>query len=316
MAAAGPHTGAATGTSLRRPPLNPVMKKDKNPAATKAASQPLMPRMKDFDQASGGFSGQTDVPGVHVGYRASERHKGKAPQASHTLQPATERSLQNNRSHVKSFASSRSTSGVGSRSNDTRNARSTQPPSVFDAKGSSQHTSDSSRASSVSMDSKTILNPTVTGDQISGSAKPYMAKEAHQRARKAVHETAGPPYSPQMRRSQSNNSTDSIKASQSNRPPPQPSFRGATSSTTKIAAQGTIIEESGNNGGTSLSASSVLNDPEYSGFSAPHNSSATSLLDSSRFTPTQPSTFASLPLGRTKSQLTLLLERGKDRGSR
>lgn len=84
----------------------------------------------------------------------------------------------------------------------------------------------------------------------------------------------------------------------------------ATASTSKVAAQGTIIEQSGNtdtyfDDTTSGSVSSPLSDT--------HRGSLSSPLLEPRLTPTQPSGPASLPLGRTKSQLTLLLEREKER---
>lgn len=115
-----------------------------------------------------------------------------------------------------------------------------------------------------------------------------------------------------MRRSQSSASSERPREFSTARAPPQALFTGATASTTKVAAQGTIIEESGAYSG-SVVDSSTLNDPEYAGYTLQQTPSSTSLLDSARFTPTQPSSFASLPLGRTKSQLTLLLEREKER---
>lgn len=83
-------------------------------------------------------------------------------------------------------------------------------------------------------------------------------------------------------------------------------FTGATASMTNVAAQGTIIDQSG-----SLPTSSILGEA-LNESSLPNRLSSTSLLDS-RLTPTQPGPSASMPMARTKSQLTLLLEREKAR---
>lgn len=87
-------------------------------------------------------------------------------------------------------------------------------------------------------------------------------------------------------------------------------FTEATSSTTNVAAQGTIIDQAGSTRQLpQISTSSLVQDDQMN----PHGgSSAPSLLET-RLTPTQPSSSAVLPLGRTKSQLTLLLEREKER---
>lgn len=83
-------------------------------------------------------------------------------------------------------------------------------------------------------------------------------------------------------------------------------FTGATATTTNVAAHGQIIDQAG-----SLPASHIL-DPQRDRTSLVSHPSATSLVDS-RMEPTQPSHTASVPMGRTRSQLTLLLEREKSR---
>lgn len=108
---------------------------------------------------------------------------------------------------------------------------------------------------------------------------------------------------PAMERSQSHNGYGRYPESRSST---QGLFTGATASMTNVAAQGTIIDQAG-----SLPVSSVLgsslNEPL---FSPPPM--ASSLLES-RLTPTQPGPSTSVPMGRTRSQLTLLLEREKAR---
>lgn len=79
-------------------------------------------------------------------------------------------------------------------------------------------------------------------------------------------------------------------------------FTGATASTTNVAAQGTIIDQAG-----SLPTSSIMGGPFGDG------SPRTPSLLNSRLTPTQPAPSPHLPMARTRSQLTLLLEREKER---
>ena len=83
-------------------------------------------------------------------------------------------------------------------------------------------------------------------------------------------------------------------------------FTGATSSTTNVAAQGVIIDQSG-----SFSSGPTPGFFERDDLGSRSESFSSSLLES-RLVPTPPSTSASVPLGRTRSQLTLLLEREKE----
>ncbi|KAF7546339.1 hypothetical protein G7Z17_g8516 [Cylindrodendrum hubeiense] len=82
-------------------------------------------------------------------------------------------------------------------------------------------------------------------------------------------------------------------------------FTGAKAETTNFAAKGTILDQSGL--GSMPQPSMLDNLPAH--HSIPIEPS---ILDS-RLIPTQPTTSASVPLARTKSQLTLLLEREKTR---
>lgn len=109
-----------------------------------------------------------------------------------------------------------------------------------------------------------------------------------------------------MARSQSHGGYDRFKSGKA--PTPPGLFTGATASTTNVAAQGTIIDQSGLSSVPTPSAYERKDDD----YALPSRPSASSLLES-RFTPTQPSTSASVPLGRTRSQLTLLLERDQSR---
>ncbi|QUC20060.1 uncharacterized protein UV8b_04301 [Ustilaginoidea virens] len=83
-------------------------------------------------------------------------------------------------------------------------------------------------------------------------------------------------------------------------------FTGPTAMTTTVAAKGHIIDQAG-----SIPASTVLGS-HMEGDGLACRPSAAPLADF-RMAPTQPSQAASVPMGRTRSQLTLLLEREKSR---
>ncbi|KFA48622.1 hypothetical protein S40293_04516 [Stachybotrys chartarum IBT 40293] len=84
-------------------------------------------------------------------------------------------------------------------------------------------------------------------------------------------------------------------------------FTGATASTTNIAAQGTIIDQSGLGSLPVPDAFGKYYDDDL------RRTSSTNILDSRMMTPTQPKSTVNVPLARTRSQLTLLLEREKAR---
>ncbi|KAI5464526.1 hypothetical protein BGZ63DRAFT_421544 [Mariannaea sp. PMI_226] len=110
-----------------------------------------------------------------------------------------------------------------------------------------------------------------------------------------------------MARSQSYNMLD-VQNDPNRRVPATGLLSTATAETSKVDATGTILDQSGQ---------SAVPEPKMSEKRPPSHHSIPierkrSILDAT-FTPTPPSTAASVPLGRTKSQLTLLLEREKAR---
>lgn len=80
-----------------------------------------------------------------------------------------------------------------------------------------------------------------------------------------------------------------------------------TASTTNVAARGTIIDFD-----RSPAVHTMETVHETEDGSLPRQQSSASLLES-KFAPTQPSAAPAVPLGRTKSQLTLLLEKERER---
>lgn len=89
-------------------------------------------------------------------------------------------------------------------------------------------------------------------------------------------------------------------------------FTGATSGTSSVAVTGTIADQSGLG---STPVSSMLGYMPIQNYSMAAEPQQVSTFDSRAMTPTQPTTSTSVPLGRTKSQLTLILEREKGRGA-
>ncbi|KAF4978354.1 hypothetical protein FZEAL_5252 [Fusarium zealandicum] len=112
---------------------------------------------------------------------------------------------------------------------------------------------------------------------------------------------------PTMARSQSHGGYDQPKPQNSLRAPGL--FTEATSSTSNVAVTGTILDQSGFEVGP---VSGIIDHRPPQHHTIPVVPPKPSVLDA-RFTPTQPTTSASVPLARTKSQLTLLLEREKTR---
>lgn len=133
------------------------------------------------------------------------------------------------------------------------------------------------------------------------ASSPHRRSDAQERARPDV-------TTPAMIRSRSDIGTPrpgSQSTSLNRRVPPQALISSSTATTSNVAAQGTIIEFDEN--APARKVTSALKEQEENpeqGFRA----SGSSVLES-HFTPTAPSDTPPVPLGRSKSQLTLLLER-------
>ncbi|KAI0172880.1 hypothetical protein GGR52DRAFT_591383 [Hypoxylon sp. FL1284] len=95
--------------------------------------------------------------------------------------------------------------------------------------------------------------------------------------------------------------------------PPQALISTSTATISHENAQGTIIEFDENTPAYQAVASAAQGQEDVESGS---RRSGSSILESARFTPTQPSTTPSVPLGRSKSQLTLLLERKSQKKGR
>ncbi|KAI8966506.1 hypothetical protein F5Y11DRAFT_343570 [Daldinia sp. FL1419] len=144
-------------------------------------------------------------------------------------------------------------------------------------------------------------------------AKTSRGGPAHRRS--DTQERPRPEISPLMSRSRSD--VGSIRRSSQDLvgglPPSQSLISSSTAVVSNTTAQGTIIEFDENPPLGEIVASSIQGQEEDAETSS--RRSGSSVLDS-RFTPTQPSPTPAVPLGRSKSQLTLLLERQGDKKPR
>ncbi|OTA99257.1 hypothetical protein M426DRAFT_27669 [Hypoxylon sp. CI-4A] len=131
------------------------------------------------------------------------------------------------------------------------------------------------------------------------------------RTRSDAQERRRPDTSPVMSRTRSDVGA-SRRSSQEGLALPQSLISASTTTVSNTTAQGTIIEFD-----ETPSAIEAATNSMYDGEDTETSSrrSGSSVLDS-RFTPTQPSATPNVPLGRTKSQLTLLLERQSDKKPR
>ncbi|KAI6089118.1 hypothetical protein F4821DRAFT_66094 [Hypoxylon rubiginosum] len=133
--------------------------------------------------------------------------------------------------------------------------------------------------------------------------------------RSDTQERPRPNVAPVMTRSRSDmgggrrSSTDLTRG----RVPPQALISSSTATISHETAQGTIIEFDENTPAYQAVTSAVYGQDDD--IETGSRRSGSSILDS-RFTPTQPNPTPAVPLGRSKSQLTLLLERQGDKKGR
>lgn len=146
-----------------------------------------------------------------------------------------------------------------------------------------------------------------------GRTKTGQGGTVHRRS--DTQERPRPDISPNMTRSRSDMGA-TRRSSQDltrGRVPPQALISSSTATISHDTAQGTIIEFDENTPAYEAVTSAAQAQEE--GIEIGSRRSGSSILDA-RFTPTQPSMAPTVPLGRSKSQLTLLLERQGDKKGR
>ncbi|KAI2470079.1 hypothetical protein F4781DRAFT_194037 [Annulohypoxylon bovei var. microspora] len=136
--------------------------------------------------------------------------------------------------------------------------------------------------------------------------KASQSRSAHRRS--DAQERPRPGIPPVMTRSRSDMGATrrSSQDSTGGLPPPQSLISSSTTTVSNTTVQGTIIEFDENPSANEVVASAMQGNEEDIETSSRRSGSS---VRDARFTPTQPSTAPTLPLGRSKSQLTLLLER-------
>jgi hypothetical protein len=133
------------------------------------------------------------------------------------------------------------------------------------------------------------------------TASSHRRSDAQERARPDVT----PPSMMRSRSDIGSSRPGSQGSSHNRRVPPQALISSSTATTSNVAAQGTIIEFDEN--APAREVTSALKEQEENPEPG-YRRSGSSVLES-HFTPTAPSDTPPVPLGRSKSQLTLLLER-------
>ncbi|KAI1391998.1 uncharacterized protein F4822DRAFT_111813 [Hypoxylon trugodes] len=142
-----------------------------------------------------------------------------------------------------------------------------------------------------------------TVDDVSPTKKAGQSGTIHRRS--DAQERPRAEVSPIMTRSRSDMGS-SRRSSQDGFPPSQSLTSSSTTTISNTIAQGTIIEFDENPVASEAEMNAARGYEDD--FETGSRRSGSSVLDT-RFTPTQPSTTPNVPLGRSKSQLTLLLER-------
>jgi hypothetical protein len=338
-----------SNSASKPPPSHPILKKPRGPSST--GPRPTA-RFADFQDpapeddavSESASSGSTaiavqDAPPVAQSATATAPSPNKkkshgtgrkfvASKATSKRRPVLQRRPSSQSSTASESASRDAGSSVGSRvgpvparavspipeaasnqvSPDSRHAPSelTHPSAKALGKRPAmpQRTHSDIKVSSTSSKPLSAGQPAAPSSHRSSTSLSTMANENASNARDAR-------IAPPMIRSLS--SHDRYKDWANGRSPAQGLFTGATASTTPVAAQGTIIDQSGGVSPISIDSRSSYHGSNYEGADYPGQRRPMSSLLESRLTPTQPSPTMSVPLGRTRSQLTLLLEREKAR---
>ncbi|KAI1456827.1 hypothetical protein F4805DRAFT_467847 [Annulohypoxylon moriforme] len=140
---------------------------------------------------------------------------------------------------------------------------------------------------------------------VDGARQTKTSQSGSTHRRSDAQERPRPGIPPVMTRSRSDVGA-SRRSSQDGLPPPQSLISSSTTTVSNTTAQGTIIEFDENPSVNEVVASAMQGTEEDAETSSRRSGSS---IRDARFTPTQPSTTPTVPLGRSKSQLTLLLER-------
>ncbi|KAI0011355.1 hypothetical protein F4779DRAFT_615596 [Xylariaceae sp. FL0662B] len=279
-------------------------------ASTASKRRPAMPRRQSSQSSPAGGS---EVGSKEGSSSSGSRNAGLQSSAS----TIPERTSEGMTSETKEVRERLSAKAAGKRP-ATRPPPPDKPPVSRPSLPQASNTPD--RPTAVQETSFDVKQPKLATDS-KGKAPMYDVSQmmaapggtTHRRS--DAQERPRPDVAPLMNRSMSDIGSQRRSSRDLNHPraTPQRLISSTTATVSNTIAQGTIIEYDENYAATEAVMNAMRGQEEDSETSS--RRSGSSVLDS-RFTPTQPSPTPSVPLGRSKSQLTLLLERQGEKKSR
>ncbi|XXH02319.1 hypothetical protein Hte_008692 [Hypoxylon texense] len=302
---------SSTAKEERRKATNTTPKKKTTfVASTASRRRPAMPR-RISSQSSTAVSG-SDIGSKEVISPVGSRQSGPQSLASVTEPEKAS----------KGSAATEGGERLSAKAAGKRPATRLSPDKSTAPKPSTSRTSGTHNQPSMAQNESTdVRQPAATIDTTNEEAiveednRTKAGRDGTAHRRSDTQERPRPDISPIMTRSRSDvgatrrSSQDLTRG----RVPPQALISSSTATISHDTAQGTIIEFDENTPAYEAVTSAAQAQEE--GIEIGSRRSGSSVLDP-RFTPTQPSTAPTVPLGRSKSQLTLLLERQGDKKSR
>ncbi|KAI1417374.1 hypothetical protein F5Y13DRAFT_84240 [Hypoxylon sp. FL1857] len=303
---------SSTAKEERRKAVNTTPKKKSTAfvASTASRRRPAMPR-RVSSQSSGAVSG-SEVGSKEGGSSVGSKHSG----SQSSVPTIPEKSGKGATLTLKDGGERLSAKAAGKRPATRLSPEKSGAPKS----GGSQTGAARARPSVVQDDGTNVKQPdsfvystNKTSAEDGNRTKASQGGTAHRRS--DAQERPRPDVSPLMARSRSDVGA-SRRSSQDLTGGLAPAKSLVSPSTTIVSnttAQGTIIEYDENPPINEMVANAIQRQEEDAETSS--RKSGSSVLDS-RFTPTQPSPTPAVPLGRSKSQLTLLLERQNEKKPR
>ncbi|KAK8008855.1 hypothetical protein PG991_011406 [Apiospora marii] len=277
----------------RKKSTSTAPKKKTTFVASTARRRPAMPRR----QSSQSSAGAAEVASKDVGSSASSRSGSHRP-----VSPIAERSSKKSTQGSRETSDKISAKAAGKLPADKVKPTSTHDAASFRVIGGTLPV--------IVQDEKSM--PAKNSSQSSGKGKEQI-NETHQKDTTPIkaqppRQSAAPkPTAPSIMRTRSENGPQAGGVRDGlGRVPPHGLISTSTATTSTVAARGTMTDFDDNLRGQAI--------PRQEGRSESTSRSG-SLLDN-RFAPTPPSTAPSVPLARSKSQLTLLLERQNEKKPR
>lgn len=262
--------------------------------ASAARRRPAMPR-RQSSQSSGGAA---EVSSKDVGSSASSRSGSQRP-----VSPIAERASRKSTQGPRETSDKISAKAAGKLPADKVKSTSTHDAASFRVIGGTLPV--------IVQDEKAM--PAKNSSELSGKGKEQInethRKDAPPLKAQSLRQSVAPkPTAPAILRTRSENGpqTGGVRDGLG-RVPPHGLISTSTATTSTVAARGTMTDFDDSLRGQAI--------PGQEGRSESTSRSGGSLLDK-RFAPTPPSTAPSMPLARSKSQLTLLLERQNEKKPR